>query len=87
MALRPIDNALPTTPERPKKQPKIAVAVATQQQENQQVPVPLPSSGDATVDYISSGNLQPISDPEAKIQVSIKNSIFFLFPFFRFWHY
>ncbi|KAJ1407649.1 CLASP N-terminal domain [Sesbania bispinosa] len=67
MALRPIDNALPTTPERPKKLPKIAVATQKQQvrvvnDENQ-----LPS-GDATIDYISSDNLKPLSDPEAKIQ-------------------
>ncbi|CAJ1963400.1 unnamed protein product [Sphenostylis stenocarpa] len=73
MALRPIDNALPTTtPERPKKQPKIAVATQKQQDraavidgENQ---APLPSSGDATVDYVSSNNLKPLSDPEVKIQ-------------------
>lgn len=78
MALRPIDNALPTTPERPKKQPKIAI-VATQKQQDRaasangenQVPVPL--SGDATVDYVSSDNLKPLSDPEVKIQSLVED--------------
>ncbi|KAK7329439.1 hypothetical protein VNO77_23608 [Canavalia gladiata] len=69
MALRPIDNALPTTPERPKKQPKITVATQ-KQQENQ---VPLPASGDATIDYVSSDNLKPMSDPEVKIQSLIED--------------
>ncbi|XP_020981748.2 uncharacterized protein LOC107464131, partial [Arachis duranensis] len=36
--------------------------------ENDQNQVPLPSSGDATIDYISSENLVPISDPEDKIK-------------------
>lgn len=73
MALRPIDNALPTTtPERPKKQPKIAVATQKQQDRasvNGENVVPLPSSEDATVDYVSSDNLKPLADPEVKIQV------------------
>jgi len=84
MALRPIDNALPTTiPERPKKQPKIAVATQKQQDraavidgENQ---APLPSSGDATVDYVSSDNLKPLSDPEVKIQVCVCMFLFLSF--------
>ncbi|XP_057727008.1 uncharacterized protein LOC130942724 [Arachis stenosperma] len=72
MPLRPIDNALPTTSpqHRPKKQPKISVPIKNQQclSENDQNKVPLPSSGDATIDYISSENLVPISDPEDKIK-------------------
>ncbi|KAL1372496.1 hypothetical protein HN51_002643 [Arachis hypogaea] len=72
MPLRPIDNALPTTSpqHRPKKQPKISVVIKNQQclSENDQNQVPLPSSGDATIDYISSENLVPISDPEDKIK-------------------
>ena len=74
MALRPIDNALPTTPERPKKQPKVALATQKQQDRagvNGENIVPLPSSGDATVDYVSSDNLKPLSDPEVKIQVCV----------------
>ncbi|QHO50854.1 uncharacterized protein DS421_1g25910 [Arachis hypogaea] len=76
MPLRPIDNALPTTSpqHRPKKQPKISVVIKNQQclSENDQNQVPLPSSGDATIDYISSENLVPISDPEDKIKVSTR---------------
>lgn len=75
MALRPIDNALPTTPERPKKQPKIAI-VATQKQQdraNGENQAPLPSSGDATVDYVSSDNLKPLSDPQLKIQSLVED--------------
>ncbi|XP_047155682.1 TOG array regulator of axonemal microtubules protein 1 isoform X1 [Vigna umbellata] len=78
MALRPIDNALPTTtPERPKKQPKIAVATQKQQDRaavvNGENQVPLPSSGDSTVDYVSSDNLKPLSDPEVQIQSLIED--------------
>ncbi|ESW10907.1 hypothetical protein PHAVU_009G248300 [Phaseolus vulgaris] len=78
MALRPIGNALPTTtPERPKKQPKIAVATQKQQDRdaviNDENQVPLPSSGDATVDYVSSDNLKPLSDPEVRIQSLIED--------------
>ncbi|CAK8531700.1 unnamed protein product [Lathyrus sativus] len=109
MALRPIDNALPTiTQERPKKQPKIAVAAQKQQQqqqprtandenqqqprtandENQQQPRTandenqqlLRTANDEnqvpsepTVDYISSDNLKPMSDPEAQIQSLIED--------------
>ncbi|WVZ17966.1 hypothetical protein V8G54_005288 [Vigna mungo] len=78
MALRPIDNALPTTtPERPKKQPKIAVATQKQQDRagvvNGENQVPLPSSGDATVDYVSSDNLKPLLDPEVQIQSLIED--------------
>ncbi|CAL5184387.1 unnamed protein product [Lathyrus oleraceus] len=76
MALRPIDNALPTiTQERPKKQPKIAVATQKQQQQQQPRPVndenQVPS--EPTVDYISSDNLKPMSDPEAQIQSLIED--------------
>ncbi|KAG4946302.1 hypothetical protein AAZX31_15G141100 [Glycine max] len=76
MALRPIDNALPTTPERPKKQPKVALATQKQQDRagvNGENIVPLPSSGDATVDYVSSDNLKPLSDPEVKIQSLVED--------------
>jgi len=80
MALRPIDNALPTiTQERPKKQPKIAVSTQKPQQprtsSNDENQIPL----EPTIDYISSDNLKPMSDPEAQIQVSIKIQPFFCF--------
>ncbi|XP_058083530.1 uncharacterized protein LOC131231380 [Magnolia sinica] len=70
MALRSLDNALPTTPERPKKVAKVT-------------PSPIrnpPDSGvndenaapttvvDPTPDYITSKDLKPLPDPEAKIQ-------------------
>lgn len=76
MALRPIDNALPTTPERPKKQAKLSIPIQTQKKpsdfgvndENKASPLP-PPPADASVDYISSENLKPFEDPESKIQV------------------
>lgn len=68
MALRPIDNALPTTPERPKKQAKVVVPTQKHydsglQDENK------PPSADATIEYILSENLKAIPDPESQIQV------------------
>lgn len=68
MALRPIDNALPTTPERPKKQAKVVVPIQKQsdsavKDENK------PPSADPVVDYVLSENLKAIPDPETKIQV------------------
>ncbi|KAK7289938.1 hypothetical protein RIF29_03993 [Crotalaria pallida] len=76
MALRPIDNALPTTPDRPKKLPKISTPTQKQQPPrtlvNDENHAPVPSA-DATIDYISSDNLKPISDPEAKIQSLIED--------------
>lgn len=67
MALRPIDNALPTTPERPRKQSKISVPIAKQSVNNENQ---APLQGDAAIDYISSEDLKPMMDPEARIQVS-----------------
>ncbi|XP_021806264.1 TOG array regulator of axonemal microtubules protein 2 [Prunus avium] len=70
MALRPIDNALPTTPERPKKQTKVPVSIQKQPEfgVNDENQAPLPAATiDATIDYISSENLKPISDPDFKI--------------------
>ncbi|KAE8076763.1 hypothetical protein FH972_015390 [Carpinus fangiana] len=74
MALRPIDNALPITPERPKKQAKVVVPIQKQSDsavtdENQ---APLPPPADATVDYVLSENLKAIPDPESKIQSLIE---------------
>ncbi|KEH37261.1 putative TOG domain-containing protein [Medicago truncatula] len=71
MALRPIDNALPTiTQERPKKQPKIALSTQKpQHSSNDENQIPL----EPTIDYISSDNLKPMSDPEAQIQSLIED--------------
>ncbi|KAH7573573.1 hypothetical protein ACOSP7_007325 [Xanthoceras sorbifolium] len=76
MALRPIDNALPTTtPERPKKQVKISVPIQKQTDfavnDENKAPVAAPSA-DATVDYVSSENLEAIPDPESKFQSLIE---------------
>ncbi|XP_044486075.1 TOG array regulator of axonemal microtubules protein 1-like [Mangifera indica] len=75
MPLRPIDNALPTTsPARPKKQVKISVPIEKQPDfgANGENKAPLPLPSDAAIDYISSENLQAISDPESKIQSLIE---------------
>ncbi|XP_061991532.1 uncharacterized protein LOC133709713 [Rosa rugosa] len=75
MALRPIDNALPITPERPKKPTKVALPIQNQSDlgVNDENKAPLPAAtAEATIDYISSENLKPISDPDSKIQSLIE---------------
>ncbi|XP_030463121.2 uncharacterized protein LOC115682902 [Syzygium oleosum] len=73
MALRSLDNALPITPERPKKQAKVAISLpkppSAVNDENRAplLPPPPPPSGDSAVDYVSSENLAAIPDPESKI--------------------
>ncbi|KAJ6351717.1 hypothetical protein OIU78_007589 [Salix suchowensis] len=71
MALRPIvDNALPVAPERPKKHLQVVSVPLQKQSEvgvNDENKAPLPPSN-SPIDYISSDNLKPISDPESKIQ-------------------
>ena len=81
MALRPIDNALPIPAEKPKKQFKVSVPIQKQADRtvNDENKVPLPLSGDASIDYISSEKLEPLSDPEVKIQVSPLFLFLFLF--------
>ncbi|TXG71732.1 hypothetical protein EZV62_000311 [Acer yangbiense] len=72
MALRPIDNALPTTtPERPKKQVKISVPIQklTDSAVNDENKAPVP---DVTIDYVSSENLKSLPDPESKFQSLIE---------------
>ncbi|XP_054822495.1 uncharacterized protein LOC129320865 [Prosopis cineraria] len=75
MPLRPIDNALPTTTKGPRKQSKV-VQPATKQSErplNDENQTPIQPSGDAAIDYISSKDLKPIFDPEARIQGLIED--------------
>ncbi|KAA8548939.1 hypothetical protein F0562_000623 [Nyssa sinensis] len=71
MALRSLDNALPITPERPRKQTKVAVSIQKQSDigvnDENIAPLP-PTTADATIDYISSENLKALPDPEIKIQ-------------------
>ncbi|KAK6138926.1 hypothetical protein DH2020_027341 [Rehmannia glutinosa] len=75
MALRSLDNALPVTPERPKKQAKILISAHKDKQmadldvnDENKVPLPQPPSTDASIDYISSENLKAFQDPDSKIQ-------------------
>ncbi|KAI4371401.1 hypothetical protein MLD38_019642 [Melastoma candidum] len=69
MALRSLDNALPITPERPKKQAKVSLAPpqAPDVCPNDENKAPLPPPGDAAIDYITSENLCPIKDPDSSI--------------------
>ncbi|KAL6970289.1 hypothetical protein U1Q18_029988 [Sarracenia purpurea var. burkii] len=73
MALKPLNNTLPlSTPERSKKQIKVAVSVQKQSEvgvnDENRAPFPPSTTSDATVDYISSENLKAFPDPEIKIQ-------------------
>uniref|UniRef100_A0A2N9IBJ5 TOG domain-containing protein n=1 Tax=Fagus sylvatica TaxID=28930 RepID=A0A2N9IBJ5_FAGSY len=72
MALRPIDNALPITPERPKKQAKVVVPIQKQSDSAVQDENKAPSAPEVTVDYILSENLKAIPNPESKIQSLIE---------------
>lgn len=85
MALRPIDNALPITPERLKKHVKVVSAPIQKQSEfgvNDENKAPLPPS--STIDYVSSEDLKPVSDPVSMIQVSLSSFFFTWFFFFCF---
>lgn len=71
MALRSLDNALPVTLERPKKQAKVAVPTKKQCDSaavNDENRAPQPIKAEAAIDYISSEDLKPIPDPETSIQ-------------------
>ncbi|GMI64084.1 hypothetical protein like AT4G15830 [Hibiscus trionum] len=77
MALRPIDNALPITPDnlRTKKHPKVSIQTHKRASEigiHDENKAPLPQSVDASVDYIASENLKPFQDPESNIQSLIE---------------
>lgn len=72
MALRSLDNALPLAQERPKKQAKVSVAAKLNVVNDENVaplpPVTIPEA----VDYVSSDDLEPLSDPDVKIQSLIE---------------
>ncbi|GAB4851289.1 hypothetical protein Ancab_030585 [Ancistrocladus abbreviatus] len=79
MALRPIDNALPITPDRdrPKKQSKFSVRnnnkqsdFALNNENRDQFPPTI--NTEAAIDYISSADLKPFTDPEVQIQSLIQ---------------
>jgi hypothetical protein len=69
MALKPIDNALLLPPE------TIKLGV----NEENKTAESLPPTADPIIDYISSENLEPISDPESKIHVNVFLDLFFNF--------
>ncbi|XP_039071308.1 LOW QUALITY PROTEIN: TOG array regulator of axonemal microtubules protein 1-like [Hibiscus syriacus] len=73
MALRPIDNALPISPDNPRLKKHAKVSIQTQKRApevgvNDENKAPLPQPVDASVDYIASENLKPFEDPESNIQ-------------------
>ncbi|KAJ8620575.1 hypothetical protein MRB53_029104 [Persea americana] len=68
MALRSLDNALPTTPERPKKIAKIVGPMRTPPLDsgvNDENSAPTAAIADPTPDYIASKDLNAFPDPEA----------------------
>ncbi|KAI3864073.1 hypothetical protein MKW98_031665 [Papaver atlanticum] len=72
MALRSLDNALPTTPERPKKIARVSVLPVSKKPNsdiivNDENQAPVPVSSEPIIEYISSEDLNPISEPESKI--------------------
>ncbi|XP_074340010.1 uncharacterized protein LOC141677831 [Apium graveolens] len=68
MALRSLDNALPLAQERPKKQAKVSVAAKLNVVNDENVaPLPPVTIPDA-VDYVASDDLEPLTDPDLKIQ-------------------
>lgn len=86
MALRSLDNALPITPERPKKIAKIPIPTQKEKQfaelgvnDENKLPLPQPPSTEASIDYIPSENLKEFQDPDVKIQVLSFCSSFHLF--------
>ncbi|KAF9604933.1 hypothetical protein IFM89_011300 [Coptis chinensis] len=66
MALRSLDNNLPTTPERPKKLAKVTTILPISTNDENKLPVPV--SADHAIDYVLSEDLEAITDPEIKIQ-------------------
>ncbi|KAL3626516.1 hypothetical protein CASFOL_030065 [Castilleja foliolosa] len=78
MALRPIDNALPISSERLKRQAKTIISAHKEKQvvdigvnDENIAPLPYQSSTEVSIDYISSENLKPIQDPDFKIQALV----------------
>lgn len=73
MALRSLDNALPTTPERPKKIAKIVGQTRTPPLDsgvNDENSAPTAAIADSTPDYIVSKDLKAFPDPEAILKVT-----------------
>ncbi|KAL5701249.1 hypothetical protein ACHQM5_026608 [Ranunculus cassubicifolius] len=74
MALRSLDNALPTTPERPKKIAKIYLPISKPSDLpiNNENLAPLPVSAEPAIEYIPSEYLKELSDPDVQIQSLIE---------------
>ncbi|KAI3703629.1 hypothetical protein L1987_73821 [Smallanthus sonchifolius] len=78
MALRSLDNTLPLSPERPKKTIKAANSIPvskpkqptdTKVNDENRLPLdPVVAPVGDSIDYISSENLKPVSDPDVKIK-------------------
>ena len=89
MALRPIDNALPSAQERPKKQAKVSAPIRKQTElvANDENKAPAVENAEASVDYIASEYLKPVQEPDSKIQVSLSSFCLFVFfvQFVHFW--
>ncbi|XP_042517258.1 uncharacterized protein LOC122091403 [Macadamia integrifolia] len=72
MALRSLDNALPISPERPKKLAKVAVCIQKPSDlgvnDENKATIPAAATVDSVIDYIASEDLKAIEDPETKIQ-------------------
>ncbi|PKA62245.1 endoribonuclease Dicer [Apostasia shenzhenica] len=70
MAFRSLDNGLLEAHERPKKVPKLATAVAAKlghrTSENTE-PAMTPMAAEQSLEYLSSEDLKPLKDPDAKI--------------------
>lgn len=86
MALRQIDNALPISTgerDRPKKQANVTAPpvqnkpsdVVVNDENRVPLPVPVPSGNtdSVVIDYVSSEDLKPVSDPESKLQGLIQD--------------
>ena len=86
MALRPIDNALPSAQERPKKQAKVSAPIRKQTElvANDENKAPAVENAEASVDYIASEYLKPVQEPDSKIQVSLSSFCLFVFLSFLF---
>lgn len=73
MALRSLDNSLPLAQERPKKQAKVSVAAKLNVVNDENVAPLAPVTIPEAVDYVSSDDLMPLTDPDLKIQVCVCN--------------
>ena len=79
MALRSIDNVPLVTPKMPKKQTNVAADPIQKRNDENQNPVPPPA--DAAIDYVSSENLKPLTNPNSNVLVIFRFFLHFLLVF------